>query len=67
MSSPTSVTIRTAGGVQTPSGPQREAVICWRASDTAPAELVRFLDRLYTDLDALVDRHGLEKVKTSGA
>jgi adenylate cyclase len=37
-----------------------------RASDTAPADLVRFLDRLYTDLDALVDRHGLEKVKTSG-
>jgi adenylate cyclase len=28
--------------------------------------LVRFLDRLYTELDALVDRHGLEKVKTSG-
>ncbi|OBI84242.1 adenylate/guanylate cyclase domain-containing protein [Mycobacterium sp. E740] len=37
-----------------------------RASDTTPTELVRFLDRLYTDLDALVDRHGLEKVKTSG-
>lgn len=37
-----------------------------RASDTAPAELVRFLDSLYTDLDALVDRHGLEKIKTSG-
>jgi adenylate cyclase len=37
-----------------------------RASDTAPTDLVRFLDRLYTDLDALVDRHGLEKVKTSG-
>jgi adenylate cyclase len=37
-----------------------------RASDTPPAELVRFLDLLYTDLDALVDRHGLEKVKTSG-
>lgn len=37
-----------------------------RASDTSPAELVRFLDRLYTELDALVDRHGLEKVKTSG-
>lgn len=37
-----------------------------RASDTAPSDLVRFLDRLYTDLDALVDRHGLEKVKTSG-
>ena len=37
-----------------------------RASDTTPDDLVRFLDRLYTDLDALVDRHGLEKVKTSG-
>ncbi|MUM05549.1 MULTISPECIES: adenylate/guanylate cyclase domain-containing protein [unclassified Mycolicibacterium] len=37
-----------------------------RASDTAPADLVQFLDTLYTDLDALVDRHGLEKVKTSG-
>jgi adenylate cyclase len=37
-----------------------------RASDTAPTELVRFLDRLYTQLDGLVDRHGLEKVKTSG-
>ncbi len=37
-----------------------------RASDTGPAELVWFLDQLFTDLDALVDRHGLEKVKTSG-
>jgi adenylate cyclase len=37
-----------------------------RASDTAPTELVRFLDTLYTDLDALVDRHGLEKIKISG-
>jgi adenylate cyclase len=37
-----------------------------RASDTTPSDLVRFLDRLYTDLDALVDRHGLEKVKSSG-
>jgi len=37
-----------------------------RASDTSPSDLVRFLDRLYTDLDALVDRHGLEKVKTTG-
>jgi adenylate cyclase len=37
-----------------------------RASDTTPTDLVRFLDRLYTDLDALVDEHGLEKVKTSG-
>ena len=31
-----------------------------------PTELVRFLDTLYTDLDALVDQHGLEKIKTSG-
>jgi adenylate cyclase len=37
-----------------------------RASDTTLTELVRFLDALYTDLDALADRHGLEKVKTSG-
>jgi adenylate cyclase len=37
-----------------------------RASDTAPSDLVRFLDGLYTELDALVDRHGLEKIKTSG-
>ena len=37
-----------------------------RASDMTPSELVRFLDTLYTDLDALVDRHGLEKIKTSG-
>jgi adenylate cyclase len=36
------------------------------ASQTPPTELVRFLDRLYTAVDALVDRHGLEKVKTSG-
>jgi adenylate cyclase len=37
-----------------------------RASDTTPSDLVRFLDRLYTDMDALVDRHGLEKVTTNG-
>ncbi len=37
-----------------------------RASDTDPADLVLFLNRLYTDFDALVDRHGLEKIKTSG-
>jgi len=37
-----------------------------RASDTSPTELVQFLDTLYTDLDALVDKHGLEKIKTSG-
>jgi adenylate cyclase len=37
-----------------------------RASDTAPEELVAFLDGFYTQLDALVSRHGLEKIKTSG-
>ena len=37
-----------------------------RASATNPADLVRFLNQLYTDLDRLVERHGLEKVKTSG-
>lgn len=37
-----------------------------RASQTDPGELVEFLNGLYTDLDALVDRHGLEKIKTSG-
>lgn len=37
-----------------------------RASDMAPAELVGFLDRLYTGLDRLVDQHGLEKIKTTG-
>lgn len=37
-----------------------------RASETTPAELVRFLDRLYTEFDRLVDKHGLEKIKTSG-
>ena len=37
-----------------------------RASATNPADLVLFLNELYTDLDGLVDRHGLEKVKTSG-
>lgn len=36
------------------------------ASDTTPADLVRFLDLLYTDFDLIVDKHRLEKVKTSG-
>ncbi|MGI9162458.1 MAG: adenylate/guanylate cyclase domain-containing protein [Mycobacterium sp.] len=37
-----------------------------RASEISPTELVRFLDRLYTTFDRLVDRHGLEKIKTTG-
>ena len=37
-----------------------------QASAIPPTELVRFLDRLYTTFDRLVDRHGLEKIKTTG-
>ena len=37
-----------------------------RASSTAPADLVRFLDTLYSAFDALVDKHELEKIKVSG-
>lgn len=37
-----------------------------RASSTAPADLVEFLDRLYGSFDELVDKHGLEKIKVSG-
>lgn len=37
-----------------------------RASQSTPADLVEFLNRLYTEFDPLVEKHGLEKVKTSG-
>ena len=37
-----------------------------RTNDTAPEELVRFLNDVYSKLDALVERHSLEKIKTSG-
>ncbi len=37
-----------------------------RASTTAPCDLVKFLDRLYSTFDELVDKHGLEKIKVSG-
>jgi adenylate cyclase len=37
-----------------------------RASDTTPDDLVRFLNRVFTDFDRLVERHGLEKIKTTG-
>jgi len=33
---------------------------------TTPEELVRFLNGVYTKLDSLVERHGLEKIKTTG-
>jgi adenylate cyclase len=36
------------------------------ASHTTPQELVRFLNGVYTNLDRLVERHGLEKIKTTG-
>jgi len=37
-----------------------------QASDTAPDELVQFLNRVFSDFDRLVERHGLEKIKTTG-
>src|SRR5581483_9482604 len=37
-----------------------------RAGESTPADLVEFLNRLYTEFDHLVEEHGLEKVKTSG-
>jgi adenylate cyclase len=37
-----------------------------RASEMEPDQLILFLDKLYGDFDALVDKHGLEKIKVSG-
>ena len=37
-----------------------------RASHITPRDLVQFLNRVYTELDGLVERHGLEKIKTTG-
>jgi len=37
-----------------------------RAGEMAPDELVLFLNRTFTEFDRLVERHGLEKIKTSG-
>jgi adenylate cyclase len=36
------------------------------AERLSPAEMVGVLDRLFTQFDALVERHGLEKIKTIG-
>jgi adenylate cyclase len=36
------------------------------ASDTDPADLVQFLNRVFSDFDRLVERHHLEKIKTTG-
>jgi adenylate cyclase len=37
-----------------------------RANDLTPSELVRFLNRVYSRFDAIVEKHGLEKIKTAG-
>jgi adenylate cyclase len=37
-----------------------------QASETAPDDLVQFLNRVFSDFDRLVERHGLEKIKTTG-
>jgi adenylate cyclase len=37
-----------------------------QASEVAPDDLVQFLNRVFSDLDRLVERHGLEKIKTTG-
>ncbi len=37
-----------------------------RAGRTTPVELVALLNRINTEFDRLVERHGLEKVKTTG-
>jgi adenylate cyclase len=33
-----------------------------QASDTVPDDLVQFLNRVFSDFDRLVERHGLEKI-----
>ena len=37
-----------------------------RVSGMPPDELIRILDELFSDMDRLADRHGLEKIKTIG-
>jgi adenylate cyclase len=37
-----------------------------RASNMTPQAVVQFLNGVYTRLDGLVERHGLEKIKTTG-
>jgi adenylate cyclase len=36
------------------------------ASAVAPADFVMFLNKIFTAFDCLVERHGLEKIKTTG-
>ncbi|MBR0719679.1 adenylate/guanylate cyclase domain-containing protein [Bradyrhizobium liaoningense] len=42
------------------------ASFTFRAADTTPEDLVSFLNRVFSQLDGLVEHHGLEKIKTSG-
>jgi adenylate cyclase len=72
---PTSIAARLKGPVHTVIADRHdEASILFadiagfteRSSQLSPTELVRFLDRLYTTFDRLVDKHGLEKIKTTG-
>jgi len=37
-----------------------------RVAGMAPGDLIRTLDDLFSDMDRLADRHGLEKIKTIG-
>jgi class 3 adenylate cyclase len=37
-----------------------------RVSDMSPDDLIRTLDDLFSEMDRLADRHGLEKIKTIG-
>jgi len=37
-----------------------------RASDSSPEDLVHFLNGVFSEFDRLVERHGLEKIKTTG-
>jgi adenylate cyclase len=37
-----------------------------QANDMAPEDLMQFLNRVFSDFDRLVERHGLEKIKTTG-
>jgi adenylate cyclase len=37
-----------------------------RAGDLSPEELVRFLNQVFSEFDGLVEKHGLEKIKTTG-
>jgi adenylate cyclase len=39
---------------------------CERTRQSTPEVLVKFLDHLFTEFDAIMDKHGIEKIKTIG-